>query len=170
MTFAAASVNPKARAVELDYYIRNIESVLRNDARARTPEADVLSAFTLAAESAGRTGNVVLIDSGLGTKGGNDFRRQIDFLENPSRSVSYLQKTHVRPDLRGRNVLFIGLGFVAPPQPQLDNRLRDNTRAIWSKIAQIAGAACVSVDEYPNTQDAVAGVPPVSIVRARRSG
>jgi hypothetical protein len=164
-TFSSGAYTRVHKSRALAGYLQHINRVLWKDIPARVPEADDLTALTLAAEAAGHGGNVVLIDSGLATTGGLDFLHRSDFLSSdPSKSVNYLTKNRLLPDLRTRNILFAGLGYTAAPQPQLNYRIQKNTRAIWNKLARAGGALCVSEDKYPNTQHSVTGVPPVSVI------
>ena len=161
--FTSRAGNERAREADLDRYQARFNQALTTGARARVPEADVLGALTLAGRSAGPGGNVVIVDSGLQTTSPLDFRDGLLEAE-PDDVVAYLKRSEQLPDLSGRRVILSGIGFTAPPQPRLDNRGQSRTAAIWKKIAEAAGAACVVEDDNPSTEAAPPGLPKVSPV------
>ncbi|WP_188191199.1 OmpA family protein [Nonomuraea sp. SYSU D8015] len=160
--FKSDAGNDVALEKDVNSYLTAVEQKIKGDIRAKAPEVDVLTAFTLAARSTEPGGNIVLIDPGLQTTTPLDFREVID--AEPADVVAYLRKQELIPDLTGRKVLLSGLGDTASPQPEPDLRLRRNIVAIWKEIAQAGGAACVAVDGKPNDQAAPTGAPPVSVV------
>jgi OmpA-OmpF porin, OOP family len=139
-----------------------ITTALSGDVRAQQPEADLLRALSLAARAVGKGGNIVLLDSGVQTVPPLDFRRTGMLTADPDDVATYLAKTGALPDLTGRRVLLSGIGDTAVPQESLDEPLHKRLVAIWTKIVQLAGAACVAVNHRPNTAAAVNDVPAVT--------
>lgn len=166
--FTPKTRNSAGRKDELGQFVTEINRVLAGskvkdaDISSQAPEADVLRALTLAAQSTSPGGNVILVDSGLQTTAPLDFRQGLLQTE-PDTVVDYLKRMQELPDLSGRHVLLAGLGETAPPQAKLDNRLHSKVVAIWQKITAAAGASCVSTPPLPY-RDALPGLPPVSQV------
>ncbi len=109
----------------------------------KQPEADVLGALTAAAHATPDGGTIVLLDSGLATKGQLSFLDGDMFGVNPDEAAKYLQDKHLMPDLTGRSVVLVGLGTTADPQPGLDEDLHQRVVALWHTVAAKAGASCV---------------------------
>ena len=80
--------------------------------------------------------------------------------------VRFLRTTGELPDLRGLTVVLDGIGTVARPQQTLDPRREKNLIAMWTKIAEAGGAACVtSVETPPRPNSPVDGqLKPVKLV------
>jgi OmpA-OmpF porin, OOP family len=134
--------------------------------RARTPEADVLGALTLAGRSVqgGRPGTVVVVDSGLSTVAPLDFRQE-GLLDAPAQdTVEFLRSHQALPALNGATVVLAGLGDTAAPQAPLGTAQRTELVGLWRGIAQASGAGCVAVVDEPRSGDAPGDVPPVSTV------
>ena len=150
-------------------YVTNLNQILQGttqpttDIRAQAPQADVLDALAEAASTVPAGGDVVIMDSGLQTVEPLDFRTGL-LSDDPSSIVDYLRHARELPDLKGRHIDFIGLGWTASPQPALSISLRQKVVQIWEQIAQAAGADCVAVDQTANTSNAVPDRPPVAIV------
>ena len=150
-------------------YVTNLNQILQGttqpttDIRAQAPQADVLDALAEAASTVPAGGDVVIMDSGLQTVEPLDFRTGL-LSDDPSSIVDYLRHARELPDLKGRHIDFIGLGWTALPQPALSISLRQKVVQIWEQIAQAAGADCVAVDQTANTSNAVPDRPPVAIV------
>lgn len=167
-TFESTAGNEVARKEDLVRFVQNLREAM-SGVRADSPEADPLTALTLAARAAGDGGTVLLLDSGLQTTGPLDFRQEGMLEADPTEVADYLQANAVLPDLTGRSVVFGGLGDVAAPQEPLQGH-RENLIEIWTTIARRGGAGCVTVLEEPNTNEAVRtdgsgrALPPVSEV------
>src|SRR4051794_6932044 len=137
------------------------------DAAAKTPETDLLGALDLGARSiAGADGahTVVVVDSGLSTVAPLDFTQPGMLDADPAEVVASLQAAGELPDLSGDEVVFEGLGDTADPQPSLTRGERTNLIAIWTAIAEAAGAATVDVEPAPLSGDSAPGLPPVTVV------
>jgi OOP family OmpA-OmpF porin len=162
--------NTQSRKSALSTYVSSLSQALdgtsqpTTDIRAQAPQADVLDALTVAASKVPPGGNVIVMDSGLQTTVPLDFRTGL-LNDDPQTVVDYLRKSGELPDLSRRHVYFVGLGWTAPPQPELDISDRSRVTAIWTQIAKAAGATCVTADgSAPDNHDAVANRPPVAIV------
>lgn len=161
------SKNPEAQEDERN---RNRDGIGRalQGVRSTTPEAAPLEALGLAAATVrarSATGTVVLADSGLQTTGALDYTQPGMLTAEPERLAAQVQAAGQLPDLSGITVLLAGIGSTAAPQPPLDNAARVRLQQQWLALVTAAGAACVYLDEMPNTQPAPSGVPPVSLVQ-----
>ena len=83
---------------------------------------------------------------------------------DPDDVVEQLARAGQLPELSGRAVILIGIGYTAPPQASLDEARRTRLVELWTKLTQRAGASSVVVSDTPNTESAVAGVPEVTPV------
>lgn len=167
--FNPSGENSQARKADEDAYINDVNDVLAGttqattDIKAQTPQADILTALTVAAGAVPAGGNVIVMDSGLQTVAPLDFTTGL-LSDDPQTIVDYMKSAHELPDLTGRHVYFIGLGWTAAPQPALGNPYRQKVVEIWEQIAKAAGASCVAINSTPDTATAVPGLPPVSAV------
>lgn len=132
--------------------------------RAAEPEADVHAALVLAGVAAGAPGpgTVVLVDSGVATRGWVDFTQPGLLDAQPADVVEYLRVNDVLPDLTGLTVL-LALGEVVLPQESLGPRAA-RVREIWTAVALAGGATCVASIPGPLRQVRVDGAPPVTEV------
>jgi outer membrane protein OmpA-like peptidoglycan-associated protein len=153
-----------------DKYVANLNRVLAGtsqqatDIRAQVQQADPLDALAVAASTVPAGGDVIMMDSGLQTSEPLDFRTGL-LSDDPRSIVEFLRQANELPDLKGRHVYFVGLGWTASPQPALSISNRAKVVEIWKEIARAAGATCVATDETANTRSAVANRPPVAIVK-----
>ena len=136
-------------------------------ATAATPETDLLGALHVASteikDAPGRH-TVLVVDSGLSTTGGLDFRHKGMLDAHPADLVASLQADGLLPNLSGVHVVFQGLGDAAEPQPPLGAVAREHLIDLWTGIALGAGALEVNIERAALTGDAPAGRPPVSVV------
>jgi outer membrane protein OmpA-like peptidoglycan-associated protein len=137
------------------------------EARAETPETDLLGALDLAARgisSAPGDHTLVVLDSGLSTVDPLDFRTPglIDF--DPVELANSLKVAGELPDLSRVDVVFQGLGDTASPQEKLRRPQRLSLIEIWVAIVEAAGARSVEVEESPLSGEPVADLPPVTPV------
>ena len=161
--FKSTGRNEVARKDDLVEFVENMRAAMA-EVHADTPEADPLTALSLAARAVGQGGTVLLLDSGLQTTRPLDFRQEGMPAADPKEIADYLEANNVLPDLTGRSVVFGALGDVAEPQQPLGG-YRTNLVEIWTTIARRGGAGCVEVIDEPNTNDAPSGeLPPVSEV------
>ncbi|MGH3799450.1 MAG: OmpA family protein [Pseudonocardiaceae bacterium] len=142
---------------------------LIDEARADSPEVDLLAAINLAARSvtdAVGPKTIVVIDSGLQTTGALRFQDSDGALlnANPDEIVELLRRTQQLPNLSGIRVVFTGLGDTAAPQQPLPQPARAALVALWTKIVESAGGkAEVKQAPLPSTRT-IDGLPPVTIV------
>jgi outer membrane protein OmpA-like peptidoglycan-associated protein len=137
------------------------------EARAETPETDLLSALDLAARgisSASGTRTIVVLDSGLSTVAPLDFRTPGLLDADPVELATSLKAADELPDLSGVDVVFQGLGDTVSPQEKLRRPQRMNLIDSWIAIVEAAGAESVEVEETPLSGEPVPGLPPVSPV------
>ncbi|MGH3277503.1 MAG: OmpA family protein [Streptosporangiaceae bacterium] len=152
-----------------DAYVGHLNQVLggtaqsATDIRAQAPQADLLDALAIASSTVPSGGNVIVMDSGLQTTEPLDFRTGL-LSDDPQSIVEFLRQAKELPDLKGRHVYFVGLGWTASPQPTLSIADRARLAAIWYHIATAAGANCVAIDQTANTRSAVPDRPPVAVV------
>src|SRR4051794_28394326 len=120
------------------------------DAKAKTPETDLLSALDLASrEISSQPGHhtIVVVDSGLSTASPLDFRTPGLIDSDPAELAASLKAARQLPDLAGDDVTFQGLGDTAPPQLELSRPRRASLIDIWVAIAKAAGAHHVGVEK-----------------------
>lgn len=172
VVFSSAPVqgaNSQLTKQNKDTFVRSLNQVLAGtadpatDLRAQVAQADVLDALAEAASTVPPGGDVIVIDSGLQTTEPLDFRTGL-LADSPQSIVRYLKRANELPDLTGRHVYFMGLGWTAPPQPALSIADRKLVTAIWKRIARASHAKCVAAEETANTRTATPGRPPVAIV------
>lgn len=122
-----------------------ILSVL-SSAQAATPEVDTLGAISLAARSLeGAQGEkvILVLDSGLSTRGYMDFTRNL--LRADGQTVAdYLQQTKALPDLTGVCVVWTGLGDVSGDQAVLTPSALETLKELWTRVLNEAGASSVT--------------------------
>lgn len=162
--FKPTGANTQTRKQEYNNYVTEVNGVLYGTVvKAQTAQANVLGALTIAAGEVPVGGDVIVMDDGLQTTDPLNF---VDGIlgDNPNTVVTSLRDAHELPDLSGRHVEFVGLGWTALPQPHLDPAYQSKLAQIWNGIATAAGASCVYDDPTPNTSAALTGVPPVTVV------
>jgi OOP family OmpA-OmpF porin len=168
-SFTAQGANAVQQRLTYDHYVSTVNSILYStsaqvpDIKAQSPQANVLEALTIAALEVPAGGNVIIIDSGLQTTEPLNFGDGL-LDDDPQTIAGYLGKNGELPNLAGRHVDFVGLGWTAAPQPDLGTKYQNALVQIWESIAKAAHASCVWVDPTPNTSDSVAGTPAVAIV------
>lgn len=158
--------NPQAADEDRVAHRNRINATLAQ-AAAVTPEVDLLSALELGVrsiDSAAGPHTLVVVDSGLSTAGPLDLTEPELVNADPAALAAGLEAAGELPDLTGVDVVFQGLGDTAPPQQPLGRAQRTNLVAIWTAIADAAGAADVQVEEAPLTGPAGEDLPEVSLV------
>jgi len=106
-------------------------------------------------------GTLVVENSGLGTTGFLDYRQPGLLAAEPKNLVTFAQRTHELPNASGINVILVGIGWTATPQPGLTGPERTNLVAQWQALTAASGAT-VTVDPTPLTGPGPAGAPPVT--------
>jgi outer membrane protein OmpA-like peptidoglycan-associated protein len=167
--FSPTSANTQSRKAEYNTYVGTLNQILAGtpapstDIRAQAPQANVLQALAIAAGEVGPGGDVIVMDSGLQTTAPLNFTTGL-LADDPQTITSFLRKADELPDLTGRHVEFVGLGWTVAPQQGLSIADRGKVGDIWYDIAKAAGASCVSLDQTPDTNAGLSGRPPVSVV------
>ncbi|WP_042406286.1 OmpA family protein [Streptacidiphilus carbonis] len=162
-TFSSRAGNTVALRGDRIQFERNLQTTI-DGVRAKSAQADPLTALGLAGRSTQQGGTVVMIDSGLQTVAPLNFRSGGLLDAAPEDVTSFLSRGRDLPALQGLSVVLMGIGDTAAPQPRLPSREHANLVALWKAVAQKAGAACVDVVSDPATGPAVSGVPSVSTV------
>jgi len=142
-TFRTTAQSPEAQQRELEKFTENFATLLR-ELKPKQPEADVFEALRTAALATPSGGTIVLVDSGIPTKG------QLSFLEGdlfgaaekPDEVTGYLTANRLLPDLSGRSVVLVNVGQTAEPQAELNENLRTRVVSLWEDVASAAGASC----------------------------
>lgn len=167
--FNPTGANTQSRKADYNTYVDTLNGILAGtpnqatDIRAQVPQANVLQALAIAAGQVGPGGDVIIMDSGLQTTAPLNFTSGL-LADDPQTITSFLQNASELPDLTGRHVEFVGLGWTAAPQQGLSIADRGKVGDIWYDIAKAAGASCVELDQTPDTNAAVPNRPAVSVV------
>ena len=135
-------------------------------ARAQTPEADLLSAISLAGRWLNdRDGEkqLLIIDNGLSTVGLLDFTKNLIRVDADT-IAEYLQEKEAIPSLRGIDVIWIGLGDTADAQKALTPANRKNLERIWNSICITGGVDSVTFRGDAPSADSLPEVTPVDII------
>jgi hypothetical protein len=152
-------------------YTQQADGLLANLAsvKAKTQEADVLQALNIASRSLadapqGSSKQIIVLDSGLSTKGVLNFTTS-DFLDaDPSVAVDYLVGQKAIPNFSGITVTFVGLGDTSSPQQQLSGSQVDNLKQIWRGIVEKGNGKANILNSLPGGNIPTAGYPTVSTV------
>ena len=167
--FNDPGVNSAAKQNDEQNYFAQLTSAVEST-RAKFPHADMLDALDQAGRAAragcSYGGTIYVEDSGLEEAGPVNFYPAGMLDAAPSDIVAFLKGQHELPShLRGLKVVFAGLGDTASPQPSLSIAQQANVIAIWTAIANAAGATSVVIDPAPrNGISAPPHVPPVLVV------
>lgn len=135
--------------------------------RAETPESDLLSALDQAARSLiDKPGpkTLLVIDSGLQTAAPLRGQDPGMLAADPTETAEYLRASGALPDLTGMRVVFSGLGDTAPPQEPMTPGQHTHLAAMWTAVAETAGARAVEVEDAPLTGPSAPGLPQVTTV------
>jgi OOP family OmpA-OmpF porin len=163
-TFQTDGRNPQIRQRDLDNFITQTLQFIAN-LQPKQPEADLLGALTQAGQITPENGTIVVLDSGLVTSGPLNFQNPNMFGAQHAEITSFLEAQHLLPDLKGRSLLFVGLGETADPQPALSGEAHDQVGQLWHAVAKKAGATCDSDLRVALTRNAVTTTVPVSVVK-----
>jgi len=136
-------------------------------AQADDEEVDLLTALDLASRTV-RSENtspstIVVVESGLSTLPPLDFTQEGMLGADPQDVVASLEKQDALPDLEGIDVVWQGMGDIAPPQQPLSNGQRSNLQAIWEAVIAAAEGRLV-IEEHPLTEAGQEGLPAVTPV------
>jgi OOP family OmpA-OmpF porin len=162
--FSTTDQNSGAVSDDIAAYVAGVNTLITgSNMHAAAPQADVLTALSLAASATPPGGNIIVIDSGLQTVAPLEYQVPGMLMSPPGDVVSFLKGKALIPQLTGRHVLLSGFGYTAAPQATLDQPERQNVAAQWAAI-MTAGGACVTVDQTPNTSQEMPGLPAVATV------
>ena len=120
-TFRTNAQSTQAQQNDLEKFSDDFGTAL-GQITPQQAEADVFEALRTAALTTPSGGTIVLMDSGIPTRG------QLSFLEgdlfaaaeNPDEITGYLRTNNLLPDLSGRSIILVGLGQTAEPQAELN--------------------------------------------------
>ena len=135
-----------------------------SETRARQPEANYLRALGMASAAAGPGGLVVLDGPGLQTTSPLNFTEGQLLDADIASTVEKLAQSGNLPDLHGRRVLLVSLGYTVDPQADIRQNGQSHLMELWQRIAERAGAESVQVIDVPNTNPSATGLPRVSPV------
>jgi len=181
--FEAIDQNEKKREKQIKINTDIVLDFLRegDSTYAITPENDLLKAIQEASallnvfeRQAKRDGKnikgkrIIIMDSGIVTAGVLDFSTHgidtFDSWYNDEKTKIFtdsiavrLEKNKALPNLKGTNIVFIGLGDVARPQKELSTLVKKyGLPTIWTTIFNRAGVGADSVEilEFPSTNKA----------------
>lgn len=111
---------------------------------ANDEECDLLGAIemaarALAARDSTHEKRIIVIDSGIATKGNLDLTKNTLFVDNQA-VIDWLESQEAIPDLGGDiEVQFYGLGDVKAPQEALTPSMRNKLKSLWTDILVKAG-------------------------------
>lgn len=138
---------------------------------AETPESDMLSALSLAANSLAHASGdrtILVVDSGMSTAGAMAFQNTglLEPHADVDAMVERVRSAGALPDLTGVTVRWFGLGSVEDPQPLLDTAAKSRLKNLWTKLITAANGEVV-FDDAPMmkvTGDDLPTVPEVTPV------
>lgn len=146
--------DPGRRADLARRELEAVAGVLSNGA-SNSGHLDLLTLLDHVARTPGQV-TAVVISSGLQTTGPLAVDR-LDWDHVGADSVTEQARSQgLIPDLRGKRVVFAGLGEVARPQDTLSAPLRTRLVDMWLKLCRAGGGDCVS------DSDPAVGGPPLS--------
>jgi flagellar motor protein MotB len=104
---------------------------------------------------------IVIIDTGIVTTGDMNFlslgidgvlfgilsKEQLD--DYTTGIVEILNKNRLLPELKGIDIVFIGMGDVAMPQEELSNTVKHGIENIWKAIFEKCNADSIDIKNYP---------------------
>lgn len=136
--------------------------------KAKTPQVDTLAALQMGAralEAQEGKKRMLIMDSGLQTKGLVDFSQSL--LENvePDKIVEQLKNDNAIPELQGAEVIWIGLGETCAPQSELQQKHRENLQNVWEAILVESGANVTFYSDVAVKKEADETLPYVNTVQ-----
>jgi outer membrane protein OmpA-like peptidoglycan-associated protein len=145
--------SPAQRQAHITAYITGIMTAIQGAPTSPEDELDLLETISHAVRGNG-TGTLVLVSSGLSTRGDLDLR-QIGWNADPQALALRLRTDGALPNLTGWNVTFVGLGnsetYKSFLDSAYDNSLNDQfiyrskLTDYWKTILSTAGASSVNV-------------------------
>jgi len=144
----AANQNKERLAKNLDAFTSEIEQYV-DTLTPKAPQADYLTALSVAGRYTPAGGTIVVLDSGISTTGTVSFTDQSMFGFSADKVADFLDQQHLLPDLKGKAVVFGYLGQATAPQPKLEQNIQQNVTDLWTTIVTRAGASCHTYLDAP---------------------
>lgn len=124
-----------------------------SEAKAETPEIDLLSSIELSSQalkgSGGSQKTMLVFDSGLSTCPPLDFS-QANVIDAPADViVEQLENMHAIPDLYGIDIVWSGMGTTCGEQEKLTSDYKYKLQTLWEAILTAGGASSVTFDPSP---------------------
>lgn len=162
------ATNEDNRALENEAQRNQILGLLAQS-RAKAPEVDIAAAILYASRSLASApagvNEVVVVDSGVSTKGSIDFTQGLVDAD-PQAFAEYLKSNRMLPDLSNIDrVVWYGFGDVADGQGAIPANVAANMREIYASYLKAAGVREVVFDGAVGAlADREAGLPSVTPV------
>jgi outer membrane protein OmpA-like peptidoglycan-associated protein len=163
-TFATHGQNSQIRDHDLQNFVSQTEQFVAG-LQPKVPQADVLSALSLAGQITPGGGTIVLMDSGIPTTGPLSYLNQNMFGASPTDVTTFLQAQGLMPDLSGRSVVLVDIGDTADPQSPLPKNLQTQVVNLWTAVANQAHATCVSLPPTAFARTSINTAVPVALVQ-----
>lgn len=148
-----------------DDYLKDTDQRLSR-VKADSAEADTLGALIEAGRQLGpdlAVKRIIVIDSGLQTVGRLQMQDPGAFRVDPARVVEGLKDNRDFRSLQDAEILWVGIGAAADPQPPIDAEQRLQLQELWTGILEAAGARVV-FDPAGLTGSGRTGLPKVTVV------
>lgn len=138
------------------------------------PEVDTLKAIqkassTLAGSSESADKIMVIMDSGLATKGYLDFTKGMLDADKDSIVVA-LEEAKAIPNMEGIEVIWMFNGQTASPQLELSERQKHNLQEIWEAILLAGGAKSIKFASDIASEVSNENFPEVSLIDVENRG
>ena len=150
--YTVSTVNPEATRNDVDHVVAAVIDAITHVA-ADSDGNDLGAALAVARDQAVADGavaaSIVVIDSGL-TDRGYPMMTTPGILDADRSAVvvEVAQQNGYLPTMPpGTTVTMIGLGYGAPPQPDLTPARKDSVKAIWRAVLEASGAVVVMIDK-----------------------
>lgn len=121
--FSTSDHNSGAISDDIKNYVTGVNERLDGPKmHAAVPQADVLTALSLAAAATPTNGNIIVIDSGLQTVVPLEYQVPGTLMSPRRDVVDFLHARNMIPALSGRHVLLSGFGYTAALSPAWTSR------------------------------------------------
>lgn len=142
-----------------------------NRVEALVPEVDTLksiqrAAFALNGSSDEADKVMLVMDSGLSTKGYLNFTDGLLNVDDVNEIVNELKKAEAIPNLENISVIWMFNGQTAEPQPELSERQKKKLQEIWEAVLLAGGAESVKFTADMASETIDKEYPFVSLVEA----
>jgi outer membrane protein OmpA-like peptidoglycan-associated protein len=164
------SENDSTRTYENQAQLNNALQAVY-DTTAEAEEVDIVAAVEVAARSLASPkegkNTIVIVDSGISTKGIVDFTEDGMIDADPDKFASYLKDNGLLPNLSGVDaIVWYGFSDVADEQEAMPNNAKTQMQEIYAAVFKAAGVANVSFDSAigPTTDTPTSSLPKVTTV------